>query len=87
SNVRAISSVDYKQTLYSLYQICHQPSQTVTEYAEEFMRLASRNQLSESDAQQVVKFNNGLQYDIQAIISLQTTWTLDEAVRIALKAE
>ncbi|GJY77468.1 hypothetical protein Tco_0482584 [Tanacetum coccineum] len=51
------------------------------------MRLASRNQLSESDAQQVARFNNGLRYDIQAIVSLQTTWTIDEAVHIALKAE
>ncbi|GJU39383.1 RNA-directed DNA polymerase [Tanacetum coccineum] len=79
--------VDYEQTLCSLYQNCRQSSQTVTEYAEEFMRLASRNQLSESDAQQVARFNNGLRYDIQAIVSLQTTWTIDEAVRIALKAE
>ncbi|GJW37932.1 RNA-directed DNA polymerase [Tanacetum coccineum] len=79
--------VDYEQTLYSLYQNCRQSSQTVTEYAEEFMRLASRNQLSEYDAQQVEGFNNGLRYDIQALISLQTTWTIAEAVRIALKAE
>ncbi|PWA70476.1 hypothetical protein CTI12_AA288430 [Artemisia annua] len=79
--------VDYEQTLYSLYQNCRQYSRSVSEYAEEFMRLASRNQLSESDAQQVARFNNGLRYDIQAIISLQTTWTLDEAVRVALKAE
>nr|GEX28138.1 reverse transcriptase domain-containing protein [Tanacetum cinerariifolium] len=35
----------------------------------------------------VARFNNGLQYDIQAIVSLQTTWTLDDAVRIALKAQ
>ncbi|GJR48628.1 putative receptor protein kinase ZmPK1 [Tanacetum coccineum] len=79
--------VDYEQTLYSLYQNCHQSTQTISEYAEEFMRLASRNQLSESDAQQVARFNNGLRYDIQAIVSLQTTWTIDEVVRIALKAE
>nr|GEX40836.1 ribonuclease H-like domain-containing protein [Tanacetum cinerariifolium] len=46
--------VDYEQMLYFLYQKCRQSSRTVTEYAEEFMRLASRNQLSESDAQQVV---------------------------------
>nr|GEV23745.1 hypothetical protein CTI12_AA288430 [Tanacetum cinerariifolium] len=79
--------VDYEQTLYSLYQNCYQYSRTVSEYAEEFMRLASRNQLSEYDAQQVARFKNGLRYDIQAIVSLQTTWTIDEAVRIALKAE
>ncbi|GKA28289.1 hypothetical protein Tco_0714457 [Tanacetum coccineum] len=34
-----------------------------------------------------MRFNNGLRYDIQAIISLQTSWTLDEAVWMALKAE
>ncbi|GKD06410.1 hypothetical protein Tco_1181384 [Tanacetum coccineum] len=79
--------VDYEQMLYSLYQNCRQSSQTVTEYAEEFMRLASRNQLRESDAQQVVRFNNSLRYDIQAIVSLQTTWSIDEAVHIALKDE
>ncbi|GKB53548.1 RNA-directed DNA polymerase [Tanacetum coccineum] len=59
--------VDYEQTLYSLYQNCRQSSQTVTEYVKEFMRLASSNQLSKSDAQQVARFNNGLRYDIQAI--------------------
>nr|GEV23186.1 zinc finger, CCHC-type, retrotransposon Gag domain protein [Tanacetum cinerariifolium] len=53
----------------------------------QFMRLASRNQLSEFDAQQITRFNNGLRYDIQAIVSSQTTWTIYEAVRIALKAE
>nr|GEV97880.1 RNA-directed DNA polymerase, eukaryota [Tanacetum cinerariifolium] len=48
------------------------------------MRLASRNKSSEYDAQQVARF---LYYDIQAIISLHTTWTLDEVVQMALKAE
>ncbi|GJT19864.1 hypothetical protein Tco_0878570, partial [Tanacetum coccineum] len=43
--------------------------------------------LSESDAQQVARFNNGLHYHIQAIISIQTSWTLDEAVRMELKVE
>nr|GEW77664.1 putative nucleotidyltransferase, ribonuclease H [Tanacetum cinerariifolium] len=57
------------------------------EYAEEFIRLASRNQLSESDAQQVVRINNGLHYEIQAIIYLQTSWTLDEAIHMTLKVE
>ncbi|GKA58803.1 hypothetical protein Tco_0758116 [Tanacetum coccineum] len=53
----------------------------------QFMRLASRNKSSEYDAQQVARLNNGLHYDIQAIISLHTTWSLDEVVQMALKAE
>ena len=72
--------VDYEQTLYSLYQNYCQYSRTVSEYTKE-LKIAFRNQLSESDAQQVAKLNNGLHYDIQAIISLQTTWTLDKVVR------
>ncbi|GJR25792.1 transposon ty3-G gag-pol polyprotein [Tanacetum coccineum] len=67
-----LQTVDYEQTLYSLYQNCRQYSRTVSEYAEEFMRLASRNQLSESDAKQVARFNNGLRYDIHAIICEKT---------------
>ncbi|GJU74079.1 transposon ty3-I gag-pol polyprotein [Tanacetum coccineum] len=47
----------------------------------------SDQDLSESDAQQVARFNNGLHYHIQAIISIQTSWTLDEAVRMELKVE
>ncbi|GJS14812.1 hypothetical protein Tco_0409284 [Tanacetum coccineum] len=86
-NVRAVSASRLRTMLYSLYQKCCQSSRTVTEYAEEFMRLASLNQLRESDAQQVARFNNGLRYDIQAIASHQTTWTIDEAIHIALKAE
>ncbi|GJR21864.1 hypothetical protein Tco_0970391 [Tanacetum coccineum] len=51
------------------------------------MRLASRNQFSESNAQQVARFKNGLRDNIQAIISFHIAWTMDEVVRIALKAK
>nr|GEZ75363.1 hypothetical protein [Tanacetum cinerariifolium] len=87
-NTYTFSKGGRKFTLYSLFTISElrQYSRTVSEYAKEFIKLASRNQLSESDAQQVARFNNGLRYDIQAIASLHTTWTIDEAVRIALKA-
>ncbi|GJZ73220.1 RNA-directed DNA polymerase [Tanacetum coccineum] len=37
--------------------------------------------------EEIARFNNGLRYDIQSIVSLQLTWTIDEAVRIALKAK
>nr|GEZ70558.1 hypothetical protein CTI12_AA288430 [Tanacetum cinerariifolium] len=86
-NSRYGSSSDEEEedSLFTISEL-RQYSRTVSEYAKEFIKLASRNQLSESDAQQVARFNNGLRYDIQAIASLHTTWTIDEAVRIALKA-
>ncbi|XP_071713605.1 uncharacterized protein [Rutidosis leptorrhynchoides] len=79
--------IDYEQTLFANYHNCKQFSRSVTEYSEEFLRLASRNNLNESDSQQVARFNNGLRVEIRAIVSLQTTWTTDEAIRLALKAE
>ncbi|XP_071688790.1 uncharacterized protein [Rutidosis leptorrhynchoides] len=44
--------VDYEPTLYASYHNCKQYSRGVTEYSEEFLRLASRNNLNESDSQQ-----------------------------------
>nr|GEY61911.1 RNA-directed DNA polymerase [Tanacetum cinerariifolium] len=87
SNVRTVSFGRLRTNAILFISKLSSIISNVTEYAKEFMRLASRNQLSESDAQQVARFNNGLRYDIQAIVSLQTTWTIDEVVRIALKAE
>ncbi|GJW35031.1 RNA-directed DNA polymerase, partial [Tanacetum coccineum] len=68
-------------------QVTKKKKVSETEKYIELMDILEDSQLSESDAQQVMRFNNGLRYDIQAIISLQTSWTLDEAVRMALKAE
>lgn len=51
------------------------------------MRHVSRNNLNEYDVQQVARFNNGLRFDIQQSVCLQTTWTIDEAIRLAMKAE
>ncbi|GJW58895.1 methyltransferase-like protein 22 isoform X2 [Tanacetum coccineum] len=62
-------------------------SSASTKATNSHMAQDETTKLTESDVQQVVRFNNGLRYDIQAIICLQTTWTLDEAVRMALKAK
>ncbi|CAM8975442.1 unnamed protein product [Rhodiola kirilowii] len=77
---------DYQQTLYQRYHNCRQESKSVQEYNEEFHRLSSRVQLHETEDQLVARYLNGLRPPIQDRI-LQTIWTLDEAVRIALKVE
>ncbi|XP_041001668.1 uncharacterized protein LOC121247371 [Juglans microcarpa x Juglans regia] len=56
---------DYEQILYQQYQNCKQGMRTVSDYMEEFYRLKSRNNLSETDGQQVARFVGGLRMAIQ----------------------
>ncbi|CAL8119096.1 unnamed protein product [Prunus armeniaca] len=78
---------DYEQILYRMYLGCAQGNHSISEYTEEFMRLAERNHLTETDNQKVARYNNGLKISIQEKIGMQNIWTLQEAINMALKAE
>lgn len=79
--------LDFDQVLFQRYHNCKQGNRSVDEYTTEFYRLASRNDLVESDSQQAARFISGLKYKIQDRIALQTAHTLGDAVRLALRAE
>ena len=54
---------------------------------EEFDRLANRNDLEETEDQQISRFVHGLQVSIRDQVSLQTLYTLNEAVTLSKKIE
>uniref|UniRef100_A0A6N2LY08 CCHC-type domain-containing protein n=1 Tax=Salix viminalis TaxID=40686 RepID=A0A6N2LY08_SALVM len=66
---------------------CKQGNRTVQAYVEEFHRLSSRNNLAETDAQQVARFVGGLRLNVQDRVSMHTIYSLTEAINLATKAE
>ncbi|KAG6737261.1 hypothetical protein POTOM_058775 [Populus tomentosa] len=84
---RGPQSFHYEQILFQQYQDCRQGNRAVQAYVEEFHRLSSRNNLMETDAQQVARFIGGLRLNIQDRVSMHTIYTLTEAINLATKAE
>ena len=79
--------LDYQQELFRQYQDCKQGTRTVNKYMEEFDRLANCNDLEETKDQLISKFVHGLRVSIRNQVSLQTQYTLNEAVTLSKKIE
>ena len=54
---------DHEQYIFNAYQRCAQGSRSMNEYTAEFLRLAERNQLSESENQQAARYLSGLKLE------------------------
>jgi hypothetical protein len=78
---------DYQITLFRRMQNLRQKLMTVREYTEEFYRLNIRAGHQESDDEKVVRYLNGLMYEIQDELSMVTIRTVEDAYQMALKAE
>ncbi|PWA44345.1 hypothetical protein CTI12_AA527210 [Artemisia annua] len=78
---------NHDQILFYLLQHCAQGDRTVEVYSAEFRRLSSRNNLSETESQQVNRYINGLRPQIHDKISLIPVYTLDDAYNLAIRAE
>ena len=60
---------------------------SVKEYTEEFYKLNIRAGHRESNDEKVVRYMNGLRYEIQDEMSMLTIRTVEDAYHMALKAE
>ncbi|XP_041004080.1 uncharacterized protein LOC121249434 [Juglans microcarpa x Juglans regia] len=78
---------DYEQILYQQYQNYKQGARTMSDYTKEFYRLNARNNLSETEGQQIARYTGGLRMAIQDKVALHTAWSLSEAVNLAMKIE
>ncbi|PKI60192.1 hypothetical protein CRG98_019380 [Punica granatum] len=66
---------------------CVQGQRSVDDYTTEFLRLAERNALSESQGQQVARYLDGLKPVFRDKIEVQMVTTIDQARSLASKAE
>ena len=78
---------NYQQELFRQYQDCKQGTRTVSKYMEEFDRLVNCNDLEETKDQRISRFVHGLRVSMRNQVSLQTQYTLNEAVTLSKKIE
>lgn len=77
----------FEQHLFQQYQECRQGTRTVQAYVDDFYQLSARNDLMETEAQQVARFIGGLRLPIQDKVFMQHVFTLNEVVSLATRAE
>jgi hypothetical protein len=78
---------DFEQQLFQQYQECRQGGRTIQAYVDDFYRLSARNDLVETEGQQVARFIGGLRVAIQDKVSIHPAFTLNEAVGLVNRVE
>jgi hypothetical protein len=78
---------DYQINLFRKLQNLRQKDLIVKEYTYEFYKLNIRVGDREKDDEKVVRYINGLRYEIHDEISMMKVRTVDEAYHIMLKVE
>jgi hypothetical protein len=77
----------YQINMFRRMQNLRQKLMSVKEYTKEFYRINIREGHQESDDEKVVKYMNGLRYDIQDEMRMMTIQTIEYSYQMALKVE
>jgi hypothetical protein len=78
---------DYQINLFRKLQNLRQKGMTLKEYTEEFYKLNIRTGQREKDEEKVVRYINGLRYEIQDEINMMSVRTMEDAYQFSLKVE
>ncbi|XP_020683447.1 uncharacterized protein LOC110100337 [Dendrobium catenatum] len=77
----------YRQELFLKLHRLNQRQLSVEEYAAKFEQLALKCDLIEPEENTIARFLDGLQPAIAHVVQLQTFWTLQDVINLALKVE
>jgi hypothetical protein len=77
---------DYQINLFRRMKNLRQKGMIVKEYTEDFYKLNIRVGHHESDDENVVRYMNGLRYEIQDEMSMMTIRNVEDSYQVALKA-
>jgi hypothetical protein len=77
---------DYQINLFRKLQNLRQKGMILKEYMEEFYKLKIRTRQREKDEEKIVRYINGLRYEIQDEISMMSVRIVEDAYPISLKA-
>ena len=78
---------EYQLNLIRQLQNLRQKTMTVKEYTEEFFRLSIRARQAQGGLERVVRYINGLIYDIHDELSLLNMKTVEDAYQVTSKVE
>ena len=74
---------DFEQVLYQQFQSCRQGNRSIPQYTEEFYRLKTRLDLNESEAFSIARYKEGLKWEIEERLAVQSFHILDDVVLAA----
>ncbi|KAG5531637.1 hypothetical protein RHGRI_026305 [Rhododendron griersonianum] len=81
-------SLDYSQSLYHKFHcLRHRNEQSVANYTEQFYKLLSCINLTETDDQFVARYISGSKLNLQGELMMHPIHSLEKAYQMALKAE
>ena len=78
---------DFEQVLYRQFQSCRQGNRSVPQYTEEFYRLKTRLDLNESEAFSIARYKEGLKWEIEERLAVQSFHNLGDIVLAAQRVE
>ena len=77
----------YRQDVFMKIYNLRQKTMSVEEYTMEFDDLMLKSELEEPDEHSIARYLGGLNFKIASVVNLQTYYSLNDVMKLALKVE